>query len=194
MLHLVRSCFSLTPPSALGHASASSVIAHAKAARPMRLTPSPNACASAGHAQPLGAGGRCQRHRRGTVCGIFHCGVGRPGVPAIRRRPQGGGEDGAGQARVPRRGCRVREGRPCVQEGAPGAAEGASGSSAVHRPRHSHVDETAPPSTREHTAESKPTCAVVEQELLEKEVARQVALLSIKLQLIGGARPEDLSL
>jgi hypothetical protein len=34
----------------------------------------------------------------------------------------------------------------------------------------------------------------VEQELLEKEVARQVALLSIKLQLIGGARPEDLSL
>lgn len=133
LLHLVRSCFSLTPPSALGHASASSVIAHAKAARPMRLTPSPNACASAGHAQPLGAGGRCQRHRRGTVCGIFHCGVGRPGVPAIRRRPQGGGEDGAGQARVPRRGCRVREGRPCVQEGAPGAAEGTSGLSAVHR-------------------------------------------------------------
>ena len=32
------------------------------------------------------------------------------------------------------------------------------------------------------------------QELLEKEVARQVALLSIKLQLISGARPQDLSL
>jgi hypothetical protein len=32
------------------------------------------------------------------------------------------------------------------------------------------------------------------QTLLEKEVARQVALLSIKLQLISGAKPQDLVL
>ena len=32
------------------------------------------------------------------------------------------------------------------------------------------------------------------QKLLEKEVARQVALLSIKLQLISGAKPQDLVL
>ena len=30
------------------------------------------------------------------------------------------------------------------------------------------------------------------QDLLEKEVQRQMALLSIKLQLIGGAKPADL--
>ena len=32
------------------------------------------------------------------------------------------------------------------------------------------------------------------QEMLQNEVARQVALLSIKLQLIAGVKPEQLSL
>ena len=49
-------------------------------------------------------------------------------------------------------------------------------------------------SHRRWRPESHATCSFRLQEMLQNEVARQVALLSIKLQLIAGVKPEQLSL